>query len=221
MFHFPLIMTLRRRFTFILASAIVFCAVSPAYALHTISNEGLWPKNWPKELEPLRKQSRTIGLDWATLYEIRFANRKEFESAWPHIMKLKSKGAPVTLFRGPHKKWFLQQPLNVGVRILTPQTGRLITPGGGPYPSGVPVPENVLKIGPPWPDYLKSESGALPEYVFNDDGRWSAGRPPHKSYRARLEVELIVDGEIIDLNRFFLPADTPIIDERFMEKTSE
>jgi hypothetical protein len=30
-----------------------------------------------------------------------------------------------------------------------------------------------------------------------------------------------VDGEIIDLNRIPLPADTPIIDERFKEPTSK
>jgi hypothetical protein len=30
-------------------------------------------------------------------------------------------------------------------------------------------------------------------------------------------VELVVDGEIVDLNRTSLPADTPIVDERFDE----
>jgi hypothetical protein len=30
-------------------------------------------------------------------------------------------------------------------------------------------------------------------------------------------IELIVDGEIVDLNRIPLPADTPIIDERFKD----
>jgi hypothetical protein len=30
-------------------------------------------------------------------------------------------------------------------------------------------------------------------------------------------IELVVDGEIVDLNRIPLPADTPIIDERFEE----
>jgi hypothetical protein len=28
-------------------------------------------------------------------------------------------------------------------------------------------------------------------------------------------IELVVDGEIVDLNRIALPADTPILDERF------
>ena len=30
--------------------------------------------------------------------------------------------------------------------------------------------------------------------------------------------ELVVDGEIVDLNRIALPADTPIIDERFKDE---
>lgn len=30
-------------------------------------------------------------------------------------------------------------------------------------------------------------------------------------------IELIVDGDIVDLNRIPLPPDTPIIDERFKE----
>jgi hypothetical protein len=32
---------------------------------------------------------------------------------------------------------------------------------------------------------------------------------------ARTEIELVVDGNIVDLNRIPLPADTSIIDKRF------
>ncbi len=31
-------------------------------------------------------------------------------------------------------------------------------------------------------------------------------------------IEVIVDGKIVDLNRIALPADTPIIDERFKDE---
>jgi hypothetical protein len=34
-------------------------------------------------------------------------------------------------------------------------------------------------------------------------------------------IELIMDGEIVDLNRIPLPADTPIIDERFKGTTAK
>jgi hypothetical protein len=33
----------------------------------------------------------------------------------------------------------------------------------------------------------------------------------------KIYIELIVDGEIVDLNRIPLPPDTPIIDERFKD----
>ena len=34
-------------------------------------------------------------------------------------------------------------------------------------------------------------------------------------------IELVVDGEIVDLNRIPLPADTPIVDERFKDEKSQ
>ena len=44
-------------------------------------------------------------------------------------------------------------------------------------------------------------------------------KPPRGSmYRVRTEIELVVDGRIIDLNRILLPPDTPIIDRRFQEQ---
>ena len=36
--------------------------------------------------------------------------------------------------------------------------------------------------------------------------------------RARIDIELIVDGKIVDLNRIPLPIDTQIIDKRFQER---
>jgi hypothetical protein len=32
-------------------------------------------------------------------------------------------------------------------------------------------------------------------------------------------IELIVDGDVVDLNRIPLPPDTPVIDERFQDGT--
>jgi hypothetical protein len=42
----------------------------------------------------------------------------------------------------------------------------------------------------------------------------SAGRLPVIRY----QIMLVVDGNIVDLNRIPLPADTPIIDERFKDR---
>ena len=81
-------------------AAIAFFAVcSTVYALYDVSNRGEWPKTWPKELEPLRKQARTLEgpLHPHQHYAIPFTKREEFESAWPHLLKVKSKGAAVRL----------------------------------------------------------------------------------------------------------------------------
>ncbi len=201
--------------TSVFVASIVLCTAEPVHALYSVANEGRWPKSWPRELEPLRKQSRTLVASWVAIYEIRFTNRQEFESAWPHIVKLKSKGAPVTLLRGPHKK--LGGTINAGVRIHAPRTGGLVTPRGGI--TGADDSGEFLRIGPPWPDHVKSESGAPPEYVFDDNGKWASWNPENGERRdlrrARLEIELVVDGDIVDLNRIRIPADTPIIDKRF------
>jgi len=93
------------------------------------------------------------------------AKRQEFESAWPQILKVKSKGAPVRLVRGPN--FFLGAHSKAGVVVHCPPPG---------------------KAGNP----------AIPE--------------------APIYIELVVDADIVDLNRIPLPADTPIIDERFKEK---
>lgn len=152
-------------------AAITLCAASSVYALYSVANEGLWPKDWPKELEPLRKQSRTLvgpELEYRH-YAIPFTKREEFEAAWPHIVSVKTKGAPVVLRRGP-SFWFGEKA--VGVCVHTPPEGQ--TPNTD----------------------IKAVKGNWEQTIY---------------------IELIVDGTITDLNRIPLPADTPIIDERFKE----
>ena len=173
---------LRKQFTFVLVASIVFCTGCPVYALYSIADTGVWPKSWPKELEPLRKQARTISGPrfGPTVYEIPFTNREDFEAAWPHILKLKSKGASVILLRGPHTRHKLWPfgPIKAGVRILSPS---------GPYPPG-------------YADRAKRAGVTL---------------------RTVTDIELIVDGDIVDLNRIRLPADTPFIDKRFTDRNNK
>jgi hypothetical protein len=155
-------------------AAIAVTAVwSTAYAEYGVTDTGTWPKSWPAELEPLRKQSRTLEGPAAPNqhYAIRFTKREEFESAWPHILNVKSKGAAVILVRGPN--FFLGKDNKAGVVVHCPPAGQA---------------DNPNTPGAPRPDRLNS------------------------TY-----IELIVDGEIVDLNRIPLPADTPIIDERFKD----
>ncbi len=134
-----------------------------------MTDHGTWPESWPKELEPLRKQSRTFeGRKQPLLaYAIPFAERADLESAWPHLLKVKSKGAPIVLRRGPS---FWLSGKSPGVCIHTPPKGE------------APIA----------------------------DGKDAKG-----NWEQTIYVELIIDGEIVDLNRIQLPADTPIIDERF------
>ena len=159
--------------------AIAFFSSVTVYADYSVWDTGTWPNTWPKELEPLRKQSRTFEGPKVPLlhFAIPFTKRDEFESSWPHLLKLKSKGAPIVLRRGPS---FWLDGKSTGVCIHTPPDGK------------EPISGDQIK---------PAVSGASP---------FAGGRLDQTIY-----IELIVDGEIIDLNRIQLPAGTPIIDERF------
>ena len=162
-----------------LAVVVAVCAVgSTASALYSVSDTGTWPKSWPAELEPLRKHSRTLeGPEELNLhYAIRFTKREEFEAAWPHIVKLKRKGAPLFLKRGPN--FFLGGNSTAGVVVHCPPRDQADAPG----PQETPLP---------------------------------GGTGARVRGRNAFSLELVVDGEIVDLNRISLPADTPIIDDRF------
>jgi len=151
---------------------------STAFALYSVSDTGNWPKSWPKELDTLRKQSRTLvgpTLE-AQHFAMRFKTREEFEAAWPHILKVKSQGAPIFLKRGPN--FFLDKG-KAGVVVHCPPKGQ-------------------------W-DNPKTPEAPIEGYPTESPHRWQ-----WTNY-----IELVVDGQIVDLNRVQLPPDTPIIDERF------
>jgi hypothetical protein len=150
--------------TIAFVAAISLCALSSAHADYSVTGKGTWPKSWPKELEPLRKQASTFEGPVAAHqhYAIPFTKREEFESAWPHILRVKSKGAAIRLVRGPN--FFLGEHVKAGVIVHCPPLGQADNPA---------IPETTTYI------------------------------------------ELVVDGELVDLNRIPLPPDTPIIDQRF------
>src|SRR4029079_13701596 len=104
-----------------LLAAIVCCAAAGSvHALYKVYDRGEWPKSWPAELEPIRKLARTYEgpVVLYRFYLIPFTKREEFEAAWPHLLKVKSKGAPIVLVRGPKNDFFAVQP--AGVYIRTP-----------------------------------------------------------------------------------------------------
>jgi hypothetical protein len=160
-----------------LAAIALFAVCSTVYALYDVSYRGEWPKSWPKELEPLRMQATTlVGPEAPNRhYLIPFTKREEFEAAWPHLLKVKSKGAPIILVRGPKTDFMEVKP--AGVLIHSPPEGadKRVNPE-----EPIPGQTNV-----------------------------------RVTWMNTTFIELVVDGNIVDLNRIALPADTPIIDERF------
>lgn len=191
---------------------MALAAVAAICAGMVLSNKGgNWPDSWPRELEPLRSQSTTIDVAHGiqeTLYEIPFSSRAEFEKAWPFILKLKSKGAPLVLDKAPSTYSTSGSTLAVGVRILVP-SGAVLQ---------APTSTTRLTAAAPWPDSIKTASGDLPEYVVAENGRWIAyiGQEAHGFiYRARTDITLVVDGQIVDLNRIEFPPQTTLMDRRF------
>jgi len=105
-------------------AAVALFAAGPVYALYSVSDKGEWPKSWPRELEPLRNHARTLvgPMVPQSHYLIPFANREEFEAAWPYLLKVKSKGAPIILVRGPKTDFMEVKP--AGVLIHSPPLGQ-------------------------------------------------------------------------------------------------
>jgi hypothetical protein len=196
-------MKLRKLITLVLVAAIVFGTAWPVHALWLIapcSQGGVWPKNWPKELEPLRKQSRQLVFGGVSRpdapithncsrFEIPFTAREQFESAWPHILTLKNKGAPLTLL-----------PV-ADVRVQTGNTVRTEKTSGVRILVSMPI----TPVDPKAADRLLR--------AINDPKVLGPAVPP----KYVTGIELVVDGEIVDLNRIRLPANTPIIDKRFAD----
>lgn len=106
--------------TLAILAAIAFFAVCSVYADYGVEDRGSWPASWPAELEPLRKQARTLEgpLRPSLHYAIPFTKREDFEAAWPHLLKVKTKGAPIILRHAPN--FFLGGKQKAGLCIHTP-----------------------------------------------------------------------------------------------------
>jgi len=167
--------------TSVLLAVVAFCCIgSSASAMWSVANQGLWPKTWPAELEYLRAQARTLdgGMSVESRYEIPFTARDQFLAAWPHLLAVKSKSAPIVLVRGPYSH--MGKSIPAGVIVHSPPTGS----------AERPLPEKPLEG--PWPEVRS---------------RWQFS----------IYLELVVDGDTVDLNRIPLPEGTPIFDRRFVD----
>ena len=111
-----------------------------------------------------------------------------------------------------------------GLSNRTPMV-RIYAPLTQPNPSQ--GDQNPISEGPAatWPNSVVGPNGELPEYVVRDtrpDGKltWVAFDPIKDRdrgicRRARIDVELVVDGKTVDLNLTKLPRELTIVDRRF------
>jgi hypothetical protein len=194
---------------------------SPAgFAITMIDETGMWPQSWPKELEPLRKDARTIRtatIIHEDIYEIHFKDRETFERSWPLLIGLKSKGGPLII-----NKVAISPPNQVVIfSNEVPAVRTFISPAGSI--------SGGLAVGPPWPSSALLPDGLLPEYIRMGEVQGKKTWIPATRgegfqgfmYRARVDIELIIDGKVIDLNRIRIPSDTPIIDKRWPAEESK
>ncbi len=167
-----------KRIVSVLPPLLLAAMTCHLFADVSIENTGRWPDTWPKELEPLRANSRTIEgpLGGQLHYEISFTERDAFESAWRHLLKVKSPETPLFLIRSPY--------IGTGAR------------------QGATIKAGVL-------------INSHPFVSTNSDGKEAdkSSMPASKTI-----LVLVVDGNVIDLNRIPLPPNTHIQDDRFKDE---
>ena len=84
---------------------------------------------------------------------------------------------------------------------------------------------HALRAEGPWPKSLLNKDGELPEFVVSkkdENGKlhwvasdpWNGGKAGIHN-RCRIDIDLLVDGQAIDLNTFALPKNVKVVDLRF------
>jgi hypothetical protein len=201
-----------------------------------------WPQELEGLRKQSRTISIASGIQ-EEIYEIGFSDRETFERLWPIFLALKSNGGTITLYRTGKtmpQKWssFFSNEKPV-VRIYAPARGL----SGGPDPAvaesmkksreesiekyketieGYISQGKLLRTEGPFPESILSEKCEMPEYVTarNIEGQmtWVPLDPDDKNVgfhsRARIDLEVVEDGKIIDLTKIQLPTCTSIIDKR-------
>ncbi|MBW3597910.1 MAG: hypothetical protein KY475_11625 [Planctomycetes bacterium] len=220
---------------------IFFASLTAAAAVAAIfpQDRGAWPQDWPEELEPLRESSRTLGIGTAlqeNIYEIPIPDQATFEKVWPAVLRLRSPNGRITLYRAaspPPKMWGdLLSNGQPTIRIYAPTGSYALNKEIDPVQrtdfKKLVEDGQALHAAPPWPDYLVGKNGELPEYVTsveNKEGQllWKPADPFEARdegragffNRARIDVDLVIDGEVIDLNKTRLPDGVTVLDRRF------
>ncbi|MBP8911526.1 MAG: right-handed parallel beta-helix repeat-containing protein [Phycisphaerae bacterium] len=193
--------------------------VVPVMGFVSVHEGGNWPADWPSQLESYRSRARTFEIGTTvreSVYEIPFEKTDDFERIWPILLELRSPSAPLRVCSvgtpGIGRTGVLSNDSPV-VRIYAPVYGSSAQKPGG----------RTLPIGPPWPLSVMMPDGSLPEYVvISEDGsQWvpAVGNVTGGfRHRARVEIELVADGHILDFRRILVPAGIPIVDRREMQE---
>lgn len=199
----------------LLALVLVGLLTPMSWAVVMIANSGMWPEDWPKELAPLRPAAKTLDVVTGiqeTIYEIPIPDRETFEKIWPALVKIRTPESSVTLYAAksaPPKAWgTLLSNEHPTVRIYAPSRSK----GNAQAIAAVVGKQGEL------PEYVVQEKDAAGQTLWSPaDPR--ADRPPRGFYyRARTDLELVVDGKVVDLGRVKLPEDARVVDHRSDEK---
>jgi hypothetical protein len=212
------VQVVKGRILFIAAVVTAFFGLAPAWGFVSVHEKGTWPADWPEQLESFRDRARTFDVGTTvreSVYEIRFETKEEFEQVWPTLLQLRTEGSPlrVSSVDSPDELRTGMFPNDApAVRIYTPVYGSSAQRPGGA----------MLPVGPPWPRAIMLPNDSLPEYVaISDDGaRWVpvVGKSPDGfRHRARVDIEIVADGKVLDAKQILVPAGIPLIDNRATE----
>jgi hypothetical protein len=219
-------------FASILVVAFGLITSKTANALVITHNECIWPTGWPKVLDEVSGACRTIEVaasNQENIYEIFVTNRDVFEKLWPFIVSVKTTGAPIRLRGiGVHTDSSFLMDGQPTVRIYALAYSGLacmsLAENGDHNYEALTKQGRCLRPASPWPTSIIGPNGELPEYVqVSHEVGYMTWIPADREsglskgflHRARIEIELVVDGHVIDLNRVPFPENSPILDKRF------
>jgi hypothetical protein len=169
----------------VICAAVVLCTIGAAYAMSSGGPGGRWPKSWPKELEPLRQQAWT----WVGMGLI--ADVTMYDIPFTNRDQFEAAWPQILKVKGKGVPLTLVRAPYLYVEPNTAPGVRIIVAG------------NVHT----WPG---DDAGLPPDPA--PDVETPAGKVSPGTVTG---MALVVDGDIVDLNRILLPADTPILDKRF------
>jgi hypothetical protein len=149
-----------------------------------------------------------VALTSAAYAEYTFENKGTWPDTWP-----KELDGPRTQSRT------LAGPKEMFLHYAIPFKKRAEFEAAWPHLLKVKTPRApiVLRRGPSF--WLGKEQAAGVCVHTPPDGEPPIhGKDAAGNWERTIYIELIVDGEIVDLNRIELPPETPIIDERFKDQ---